>query len=68
MFGLSQRQLFKNVLQVSIGFQAIGFGGLDKAEEGGAGHRTIRAASKKLILSSHHIRTDGIFNQVVVRS
>lgn len=54
--------------QVSIGFQTIGFGGLDKTEEGGAGHRAIRAAREQPILPSDHIGTDGIFYQIVVRS
>jgi len=68
LLGLSQRQLFKNMPQVSIGFQTIGFGGLDKTEEGGAGHRAIRAAREQPILPSDHIGTDGIFYQIVVRS
>jgi len=37
LFGLRQGQLFKNMSQVGVGSQSVGFGGLDQTEEGGTG-------------------------------
>jgi hypothetical protein len=51
LFGLSQRQLFEYISQVGIGFQTVGFGGLDKSKKGGTGLGTIRTAGEQPVLS-----------------
>ena len=66
LFGFGMRQLLKDKSQVGIGFQTVGFGGLDQAEEGGTGPGPIGAAGKQPVLSSHHKGADSVFHQVVV--
>jgi hypothetical protein len=46
LFGLSQWQLLKNTSQVSIRFQAIDFGRLDKRKKGGTGLGNITVIPK----------------------
>ena len=46
LIGFGKRQLFKNMSKVSIGFQTVGFGGLDQAEESGTGPGPIGTAGK----------------------
>ena len=65
--GFGEGQIFKNVPQISVGLQSVGFGRLDKREKGGTGLGALRTARKKPVLSAHHKGADGVFNQGVVR-
>jgi hypothetical protein len=67
LLGPGQRDLGKEVAQISIPLQSVGFGGLDEAVEGRARRGALGVACEEPVLPSDDERLDRVFREVVVR-